>query len=133
MNKKATWLAAVAAVGFVIAVVLVFITLDNTTENNDVLFEALGTKQIEIYQTYQTGESCLNYFDMLVYNSASKADTEEQFKTYFKEYLPNFNEYCNSNFEYNDFTIKYSTLNGQITYTVESPLPITFERENYVY
>jgi hypothetical protein len=132
MNKKATWMAVFAAMGFLVAIIITFTSL-NTPLNEDgtEIYEPLGTTQLELYQTYQTGEACLNYFDMVVYNSASKSITEEDFNTYFKEYLDGFNIYCNSDYEDTDFTIKHSINNYYITYQVETPIPLIFTRENY--
>ena len=134
MNKKATWMALLGAMGFIVAIIISFTTIQTPfNPNATVAYEPLGTTELEIYQTYQTGEVCLNYIDMMVYNSASKADTEELFTIYFGLYLEGFNTFCNTSYEIDDFTIKHSINYDEITYTIETPIPITFSRDNYEY
>tara|TARA_Y100000310_G_C20675689_1_gene812902 strand:- start:561 stop:1016 length:456 start_codon:yes stop_codon:yes gene_type:complete len=134
MNKKATWMALFGALGFLAAIIISFTTIQ-TPFNPDalVVYEPLGTTELEIYQTYQTGEVCSNFLEMSIYNSATKSTTDDEFRLSFSQYLQSFNEYCNSTYEVDDFTIKHSISNNKITYTVETPIPITFTRNNYVY
>ena len=130
MNRKGVAILSLAAIGFLIAIVLFYGQVDKLPGNQK---KYLGEAEVNLFNTYIAAEKELLYIDLMAKyaldDSYEGGDLLIQFKKNFGQRLVSFNEVYGRDISINDYQIKMSKDN--IVGITNKQLNITTDKIDY--